>query len=62
MKYRKSITCPKSAIWALKLAITQIVLGAMVITILVCPSPRSKAVLGAAVLGVGIAQFIRARK
>jgi len=36
--------------------------GAMAIAALVCPSPCSNAILGAAVLGVGIAQLIRARK
>ena len=46
----------------MKLAITQIVLGVLVIAALVCPSPCSNAVLGAAVLGVGIAQFIRTKK
>jgi hypothetical protein len=46
----------------MKLAIAQIVLGALVIAALACPSPCSNGVLGAAVLGVGIAQFIRLKK
>jgi len=46
----------------MKLAHAQIILGALVIAALVCPSPCSNVVLGAAVLGVGIAQFISLRK
>jgi len=46
----------------MKLAITQIVLGVLVIAALVCPSPCSNVLFGAGVLGVGIAQFIRTRK
>ena len=46
----------------MKLAITQIVLGVLVVIIFMCPSPASKIVLGLAVLGCGIAQFLKARK
>ena len=46
----------------MNLAITQIVLGALVIVAMVCPAPCSNVVLGVAVLGVGILQLIRARK
>lgn len=41
------------------LAIIQIVLGVLVISVLVCPCPWSKVILGAAVLGVGIVQLIK---
>lgn len=46
----------------MKLAITQIVLGILTIAALACPSPCSNAVLGAAVVVVGIVQLMRARK
>ena len=45
----------------MNLAITQIVLGALVIAAMVCPASCSHIVLGTAVLGVGILQLIRAR-
>ena len=46
----------------MKLAIAQIVLGVLVIIAMVCPAPCSNIVLGAGVLGVGIAQFIRLKR
>ena len=46
----------------MELAITQIILGALVIAAMVCPAPCSNVVLGVVVLRVGILQFIGARK
>jgi uncharacterized membrane protein HdeD (DUF308 family) len=46
----------------MKLAIAQIVPGVLVIASLVCPSPCSNVIFGAGVLGVGIAQLVRAKK
>ncbi len=46
----------------MKLAITQIVLGVLVVSSFVCPSPTSNIVLGSAVLGCGIAQLLIARR
>jgi uncharacterized membrane protein HdeD (DUF308 family) len=45
----------------MKLAITQIVLGLLVVVSFLCPAPCSKIILGVAVIGVGIAQLLRAR-
>lgn len=46
----------------MKLAIVQIVLGALVIIAFPCPCPWSNVLLGAAVLGVAIAQLLEAKK
>jgi len=46
----------------MKLAIVQIVLGALVIIAFPCPCPWSNILLGAAVLGVAIAQLLEAKK
>ena len=46
----------------MKLASAQIVLGVLVITSLVCPSPCPHVIFGAGVIGMGIAQLIKARK
>ncbi|MFW6105593.1 MAG: hypothetical protein ACOC7P_03325 [Chloroflexota bacterium] len=46
----------------MKLAIAQIVLGVLVIASLVCPSPCPHVLFGAGVIGVGIAQLVKARK
>jgi len=46
----------------MKLAIAQIVLGVLVIASLVCPSPCSHVLFGVGVIGVGIAQLVKARK
>jgi len=46
----------------IKLAIVQIILGALVIIAFPCPCPWSNVLLGAAVLGVAIAQLIESKK
>lgn len=46
----------------MKLAIAQIVLGALIVAALACPSLWSNVVLGAAVAIVGIFQLINSRK
>ena len=46
----------------MKLAITQIVLGVVVVISFMCPSLASKVILGVAVLGCGIAQLLRAKR
>lgn len=46
----------------MKLAIAQIVLGVLVIAALVCPSACSHILFGGGVVGVAIAQLVRARK
>jgi len=46
----------------MKLAIVQIVLGVLVIASLVCTSPCPHVLFGAGVLGVGMAQLVKARK
>ena len=46
----------------MKLAIAQIVLGVLVIASLVCPSPCPHVIFGAGVIGMGIAQFVKAKE